>query len=168
MPGAVESIQRACTVASKVLPSFAIGAFVKAIANAWPTHYRYTGVHKVCPIGCSHPRGDDIRHLLICPVFCAALSSLVAANWPTWPMKPCLETALCLEPSMSRTQMAVTVLCHDVALFIVQSRRHHDRSAIEHLIQARVRALARHQPKVIQLVRSARGHKAASDHDSEL
>ena len=156
-------MQKACTVAAKVLPSFAIGAFVRAIANAWPTHYRYTGVHKICPIGCSRPHGDDIRHLLLCPVFCAALSSVIEANGPCWPMRPCLTTALCLDPQMSRTQMAVTVLCHDVALFIVHARRHHDRSAIECFIKSRPRALSRHEPKVVQLLRLACGCRQTDD-----
>ena len=38
MPDAICTVKKACHEAAKVLPSFAIGAYAKAIANAWRTH----------------------------------------------------------------------------------------------------------------------------------
>ena len=156
MPWANEGVRKACTVTLKVLPPFAVVAFLKAVANAWPTHYRYTGVHAVCPIGCSHPQGDDIRHLLVCPVLLPALSSLLHRSWPTWPMRGCLHEALCLEPEMTKSQMAIAVLCLDVALSIVLARRHGDTSPIEGVIKARTRVLCRYHTRVQELLDAVR------------
>ena len=59
--------------------------------------------------------------------------------------------------------MAMTVVCHDVALHVVNARRHHDQSAIEGLIKSRLRALSRYEPKVVQLLKLAR-ERCLEDH----
>ena len=148
MPWANEGVRKACTAALKFLPTVAVVAFLKAIANAWPTHYRYTGVHAVCPIGCSHPQGDDIRHLLQCPVLLPALSSLLHRHWPTWPMRGNLQEALCIDAEMTKSQMVAAVLCLDVAVSIVLARRHGDFSPIEGIVKARTRVLCRIHSRV--------------------
>ena len=144
----MKGVRKACTAASKMLPPFAVVAFLKALANAWPTQYRYTRVHPVCPAGCSHPQGDDIRHLLQCPVLLPALSSLLHRNWPTWPMRNNIQEALCLEAEMTRSQRAAVVLCLDVAISIVLARRHGDYSPIEGIVKARTRVLCRYSSRV--------------------
>ena len=147
-PGQMKGSEKLVQRPRFLLPPFAVVAFVKALANAWPTQYRYTGVHAVCPIGCSHPQGDDIRHLLQCPVLLPALSSLLHRNWPTWPMRNNIQEALCLEAEMTRSQRAAVVLCLDVAMCIVLARRHGDYSPIEGIVKARTRVLCRYFSRV--------------------
>ena len=155
-PQATSVLRRGYKAAAAVLPEFALAAGIKTLCNAWPTQYRFQGVHAICPMGCSHPQGDDLRHILLCPVLCSALASQVHCNWPHWPLRPSLASALGIDPTMDRIHLAASVALLDVGMSAHRARRHGDTSPIEGLIAARVRMQCRHRSKTIALYKAMR------------
>ena len=76
---------------------------------------------------------------------------------------PSLNAALCIDSSMTRTQLATALLCHDVALSIYNARRHGDRTPMEGLIAARTQVLCRYSHKTKELMSLCRGLRHACD-----
>ena len=50
------------------LPPCSLSALVKTVCNAWCTSHRFPGATQAC-IACGLRRGDNMRHILECPIF---------------------------------------------------------------------------------------------------
>ena len=147
LPEATARMLKFVALGFKHLPAFVVLAFVRSLANAHCTATRFGNKH-ICRFGCSHPNGDRLSHLLVCPSLLPVVVRYFPHGSSSWPLQSTLHNALLLQADCDDTTVLTTMVWHDVIVQSHNALRNSSQASLSSLVKTRVRALCRQCPAI--------------------
>lgn len=94
------------------VPPFVVLAFLRFVANSWPTPRRMTREPGTCLFGCHAVGGDDVRHYVSCPRL-ALIARQRRRQPPVWRRAWHMRIA-CHVIHLNRSDTALSGVWHDI------------------------------------------------------